>query len=65
LEPFCICQVICKEDYDKNHNLISFTCAAHLAEGRAFACRYKSAQERIDAENVPNSYPCSDFRQIQ
>lgn len=34
----------------------SFTCLAHLAEARAFACPYKDNEERMRAE-----YPCSDY----
>lgn len=34
-------------------------CAAHLAEGRAFECPYKNADEREKAD-----YPCTDYKRI-
>ena len=52
---WCNNQYICEEDKGKG----TFTCLAHLAEGRAFQCPYKDKESRQKTQ-----YPCSDFEEI-
>lgn len=57
LSKFCYWQTITKDDVNKKGNQITFTCIAHLAEGRALICPYedyKDSQER--------KHPCVDAR---
>lgn len=35
-------------------------CDAHIAEGRAFNCPYKTPEDRLEAE-----YPCSDYEKVE
>ena len=49
---WCAEQTICDEDIAAG----SFTCTAHLADGRAFVCPYASAEDRAKAE-----HPCQDY----
>lgn len=48
LKQFCYWQGGCKDDYDESGNQKSWTCTAHLHEGRAMECKYKSFE---DAKN--------------
>ena len=56
MEKWCNNQHICEEDKDKG----TFTCLAHLAEGRVLQCSYKDKDARKKAQ-----YPCSDFEEIK
>lgn len=52
---WCDCQVKCTEDTEG-----TFTCAAHIAEGRTFQCPYMNPENRKQAE-----YPCNDYRKAK
>lgn len=56
-EPFCDCHVSTRE---KDGTGSDTTCAAHLADGRAFECPYRSF---VDAKSA--DYPCEDARPIE
>lgn len=50
-EQWCYWQIKCKEDSQD-----TFTCTAHLADGRVFQCPYSDLDDRTKME-----YPCSDY----
>ena len=49
--PWCENKIRCVDDG-------SIICLAHMVEGRALTCPYKTAQERANAE-----HPCSDYEE--
>ena len=51
-EKFCPEQIKCKEDTDK-----TWSCTAHMAEGRVRECPYKDY-----ADSQKGKYPCADAR---
>jgi len=55
LSKFCYWQTLTKDDVDEEGNQVSFTCAAHLAEGRARECTYKDYKDSQERR-----YPCVD-----
>lgn len=57
MEKFCYWQVRVKEDFDENDEQKSWTCAAHLHEGRAMVCPYSSLKEAKEQD-----YPCVDAK---
>jgi hypothetical protein len=54
MKQFCKYQVKCKEDTKS-----TWTCTAHMHEGRAFECMYNSF---FDAKH--RQYPCEDAEKI-
>jgi len=57
MNKFCYWQIAVKEDFNKNKEQISWTCTAHLHEGRAMGCAYESLK---DAKH--RRYPCVDAK---
>ncbi len=45
---WCNCQIEAREDVGKP----TYTCGAHLAEGRAFQCRRKPSEVYIDSRSL-------------
>lgn len=59
MEKFCDYQTKCKEDTED-----TFTCTAHLHDGSALQCPYKSFTEAKRRDMIMNKYPCEDARKI-
>ncbi len=63
MKKFCEDHIKCKEDTED-----TWTCTAHLDEGRTFKCPYVETDIKvIDGRSVPvkeNGYPCIDYRPL-
>jgi len=59
MKKFCEYQVKCKEDTKS-----TFTCTAHMYEGRVFKCPYKSFTEAKHRDVELGKYPCEDAKVI-
>ena len=66
VRKWCACQMKCKEDND-----MTWTCTAHLAEGRAFQCHADPGKVTVNKEGFfrhmggcedfePPGYDCND-----
>lgn len=52
MEKWCYWHIKTKEDTKD-----TWTCTAHMGDGRAFECPYKSPEDSQDRE-----YPCEDYK---
>lgn len=55
MKLFCEHQVKCKEDTNQ-----TFSCTAHMYEGRVFECPYNSFFEAKHGQ-----YPCEDAKEVK
>jgi len=57
MEKFCYWQIAVQEDHDEQGNQKSWTCTAHLHEGRANECPFKSLKEAENQQCVDAEKP--------
>jgi len=58
MEKFCYWQIAVQEDHDEQGKQKSWTCTAHLHDGRAPECPFKSLEEAKHQQ-----YPCVDAKE--
>lgn len=57
MEKFCYWHEAVADDFNEDGTQKSWTCMAHLAEGRAFGCAYTSLENAKEQQ-----YPCMDAK---